>query len=249
MILANANLHRSLVYQESSADILFKPAFKKLGLEETELKAYPDTFFGLGDMPIRPLGLISLDTTFAKGMRSKTLSINYIVVDVASTYNALIGRTTLNRLGAIVSTLHLCIKFPTQEGIATVKGDKKLARKCYNKSLNIRGKGKEVNSIEPGGIRGRDDLRPQPERKTEEVQIGNEVGKTTNIRANLGTDLKEDLIKLLCENSDLFAWKASDMPGIDPELIAHKLVVYPGSQPVKQKRHKLEPKQAQVVEE
>ncbi len=51
IILANANLHRTLVDQGSSADILFKTAFDKLGLEEKELKAYPTDLFGLGDTP------------------------------------------------------------------------------------------------------------------------------------------------------------------------------------------------------
>ncbi|XP_016206385.1 uncharacterized protein LOC107646735 [Arachis ipaensis] len=91
MILANANLHRTLVDMGSSADILFKHAFDKLGLEEKELRAYPGNLFGLGDTPIRPLGFILLHTTFGKGMKSRTLS-------VASTYNALIGQTILNQL-------------------------------------------------------------------------------------------------------------------------------------------------------
>ncbi|XP_016194897.1 uncharacterized protein LOC107635858 [Arachis ipaensis] len=34
MVLANAHLHRTLVDQGSSADILYKPAFDKLGLDE-----------------------------------------------------------------------------------------------------------------------------------------------------------------------------------------------------------------------
>ncbi|XP_016200210.1 uncharacterized protein LOC107641225 [Arachis ipaensis] len=123
MILANANLHRTLVDQESSADILFKPAFDKLMLEEKNIKAYPDNLFGLGDMPIRPLGFISLYTTLGKGTKSRTLNIDYIVVDVMSAYNTLLGQTTLNQLVTIVSTPHLCMKFPITEGIVTIKGD------------------------------------------------------------------------------------------------------------------------------
>ncbi|XP_072056242.1 uncharacterized protein [Arachis hypogaea] len=155
MILANANLHRTFVDQGSSADILFKPAFDKLGLEEKELNAYPHTLFGLGDTSILPLSFISLYTTFGKGMKSRTLSIDYIVVDVASAYNTLIGRTTLNRLATVVSTPHLCMKFSTVEGIATIKEDQKLVRKCYNESLNLKGntKDKEVNTIELGDVR------------------------------------------------------------------------------------------------
>ncbi|XP_025640620.1 uncharacterized protein [Arachis hypogaea] len=129
MILANAHLHRTLEDQGSSADILFKPAFDKMGLNEKELRAYPDTLYGLGDTPIKPLGFIPLHTTFGKGMKSKTLSIDFIVIDMGSAYNALIGRTTLNWLGALVSTPHLCMKFPTPEGIATISGDKKTGGK------------------------------------------------------------------------------------------------------------------------
>nr|XP_025685028.1 uncharacterized protein LOC112785819 [Arachis hypogaea] len=202
MILANAHLHRTLVDQESSADILFKLAFDKLRLDENELRAYPDTLYGLGDTPIKPLGFIPLHTTFEKGEKSKTLSIDFIVVDVGSAYNALIDRTTLNRLGSVVSTPHLCMKFPASERIATIRGDQKLAKKCYNESLNLRGKGKEVHIIELGGIRAKEELRPQPGGKTEEVQVGEEKEKNTNVGANLKEDLKQKLIRLLQENFD-----------------------------------------------
>ncbi|XP_072064310.1 uncharacterized protein [Arachis hypogaea] len=234
MILANANLYRTLIDQGSSADILFKPAFDKLGLEEKDLKAYPDSLFELGDTPIRPLSYISLYTTFRKGVKSRTLSINYIIVDVNVAYNALIGRMTLNRLAAVVSTRHLCMKFLTNEGIATIKGDQKLARKCYNEGLSLKSNsgGKEVNTIELGKTRIHEELRPQPEGKIEEVQIGDNPDKATSIGTKLKESLKKQLVDLLRKNSDLFAWKASDMPGIDPDLMSHKLFVYPGSRPV-----------------
>ncbi|XP_072062024.1 uncharacterized protein [Arachis hypogaea] len=251
IILANANLHRTLIDQGSFADILFKSAFDKLGLQEKELRAYSNSLFGHGDTLIQLLGYISLHTTFGKGTRSKTLSIDYIVVDVSSAYNALIGRTTLNQLAVVVSTPHLCMKFPTPEGIANVKGDQKLARRCYNESLNLKRdpREKETNTIELGGVRARKELHPQPEGETQEVQIGDDPSKTTNIGVNLREDLKKLLIKLLRDNSNLFAWKAADMPGIDPGLMCYKLAVYPESRPIQQKRRKLGPERSQVVEE
>ncbi|XP_072066743.1 uncharacterized protein [Arachis hypogaea] len=51
MIIVNANLHRTLVDQGSSVDILFKPTFDKLGLEEKDMKKRI-YLFGLGDTPI-----------------------------------------------------------------------------------------------------------------------------------------------------------------------------------------------------
>ena len=154
------------------------------------------------------------------------------MVDVSSAYNALMGRTTLNQLGAIVSTPHLCMKFPTPKGIATVKADQKMARHCYNESPNLRGRGEEFHTIELGRVQRREELRPQPEGEIEKVQIGDTSDKTTNIGTILRGDSKELLIQFLRDNVDLFAWKAADMPGIDPKLICHKLAVYPGSRPV-----------------
>ncbi|XP_057746504.1 uncharacterized protein LOC130965760 [Arachis stenosperma] len=122
MILANSHLHRTLVDQGSSADILFKPAFDKLGLVEKELRAYPDTLYGLEGTPIKPLGFIPLHTTFGKGAKSKILSIDFIVVDVGSAYNALIGRTTLNRLGAVVSTPPPLHEIPNARGNSNHQG-------------------------------------------------------------------------------------------------------------------------------
>ncbi|XP_015955106.1 uncharacterized protein LOC107479488 [Arachis duranensis] len=66
IILANGNLHRTLVDQGSSTDILFKSAFDMLDLQEKELRAYPNILFGLGDAPIQPVGYIPLHTTFGK---------------------------------------------------------------------------------------------------------------------------------------------------------------------------------------
>ncbi|XP_072088072.1 uncharacterized protein [Arachis hypogaea] len=149
VVLANSNLHRTLVDQGSATDILFKASFDKLDLQEKKLRAYSKSLFGLRDTPIQPLGYISLHTTFGKGTRSRTLNIDYIVVNVSSAYNALIGRTTLNQLCAVVSTPHLCMKFPTLKGITTTKGDQKLAQRCYNESLNLKGnpRREEINTI------------------------------------------------------------------------------------------------------
>ncbi|XP_072088056.1 uncharacterized protein [Arachis hypogaea] len=212
---------------------------------------YPNSLFGLGDTPIHPLGYIPLHTTFGKWARSWILSIDYIIVDVSSTYNAFLGQTTLNQLTAVVSTPHLCMKFPTAEGIATMKGEQKLARRCYNESLNQKcdPRGKEANTIELGGAQVREELRPHPKGETEDVQVGDTPDKTTSIGANLREDLKELLVRLLKENFDLFTWSAADMPGIDPSLMCHKLAVYPRSRPIQQKRRKLDPERLQVMEE
>lgn len=55
-----------------------------------------------------------------------------------TSYNILIGRPSLNTLGAIVSTPHLTMKFPSNtRSIITVHADQKTIRECYMTSLKL----------------------------------------------------------------------------------------------------------------
>ena len=47
------------------------------------------------------------------------------------------------------------------------------------------------------------------------------------IGSKLTEGLRRRLIDFLRSNSDCFAWSHADMPGIDPEIIMHKLQVDP----------------------
>ncbi|XP_072052126.1 uncharacterized protein [Arachis hypogaea] len=68
---------------------------------------------------------------------SRTLEIQYLVVDCKSPYNIILGRPSLNAFNAIVSTVHLCVKFLSQDNkVVTIHGDQKEARQCYNACLN-----------------------------------------------------------------------------------------------------------------
>ncbi|KAL5539002.1 hypothetical protein UlMin_044709 [Ulmus minor] len=78
-------------------------------------------------------------------------SVNFVVVDCPSSYNAIIGRPTLNAIRAVTSTYHLLVKFPTVGGIGVLKGDQQESRDIYeaaNRPSNVH----RVNIIEtPGG--------------------------------------------------------------------------------------------------
>lgn len=47
------------------------------------------------------------------------------------------------------------------------------------------------------------------------------------IGANLDAETQRKLLKFLKERKDYFDWDISDMPGIDPDVIIHKLNVNP----------------------
>ena len=57
--------------------------------------------------------------------------MTFMVVQVPSTYNAILGRTGLNALRAIVSTYHLLVRFLTKNEVEKIRGDQQLARRCF----------------------------------------------------------------------------------------------------------------------
>ena len=77
-------------------------------------------------------------TIFGQGQLSRSFTVKYLIIDTNTSYFVLIGRKTLNELGAIVSTLHLKMIFLTLTGqIITVKLDQKQTRQCYAKNLKM----------------------------------------------------------------------------------------------------------------
>ena len=60
-----------------------------------------------------------------------TKDMNFLVEDYSSSYNAIIGRPTLNSWKAITSTYHMSIKFPTDYKVGQVQGDQLAAKECY----------------------------------------------------------------------------------------------------------------------
>ncbi|KAL0455174.1 UNVERIFIED_CONTAM: hypothetical protein Slati_0856600 [Sesamum latifolium] len=80
-----------------------------------------------------------------RGTARKTCLLKFLVVDVPSAYNVILGRPTLNTFQAVISTYHMKIKFPTPGGIGEVQGDPLQSRRCY------------VDAVHRGEKRGGDD--------------------------------------------------------------------------------------------
>ena len=51
----------------------------------------------------------------------------------------------------------------------------------------------------------------------------------------LEQSIKERLIKLLHEYVDIFAWSYRDMPGLDTNIVVHRLPLKEGYSPVRKK--------------
>lgn len=84
-----------------------------------------------------------------------------------------------------------------------------------------------------------------------EINLGNEENpRPTFISALLNEDESTNLVKLLSEFKDCFAWSYDEMPGLSPEIAVHKLEIQSDIVPVKQapRRMRLEIEQQVVTE-
>ena len=80
------------------------------------------------------------------------------------------------------------------------------------------------------------DTQVVAEEELEEVDLGSDSQEPRPIliSASLTEKEKSELMLLLKEFKDVFAWDYNKMPGLDPELVAHTLNVDPEAKPVAQ---------------
>ncbi|RDX73390.1 Retrovirus-related Pol polyprotein, partial [Mucuna pruriens] len=228
VIVADYKVERVLIDQGSSANILYWSAFEKMGLQH--LNASQGALYGFAGECVPIKGTVELSTIFGEGATAKTIPVMYTVINAEASYNIIVGRPALNRLGAIVSTYHLC----------SVWADSRLARRCYEDSLKI-GSG----PLEPAVHTLDFDLdprciyegeRPHPAEDVKVIQIGPSVSHVTKVGTTLTYEEEEQLVGFLRRNRDVFAWTPQDMPGIDPNFVSHRLSIGKDAKPIAQKR-------------
>ena len=78
--------------------------------------------------------------------------------------------------------------------------------------------------------------------KLEVINLGNkQEKKELKIGTLVTTEERNRLVSLLHEYADVFAWTYADMPGLDTDIVVHKIPLIEGSKPVKQKTRRMRP--------
>ena len=130
-------MHRVLVDNGNSADILYYPTFQQMKIDRERLTPTNAPLVGFGGTKVFPLGVITLSVTAGDYSRQITKEVMFLVVDCSFAYNAILGRPTLNSWKAVTSTYHLMIKFPTEYGVGELQGNQIAARECYIAMLEM----------------------------------------------------------------------------------------------------------------
>ena len=195
-------------------------------LIQDQLRLVNSPLVGFGGMKVQPVGTVTLPVVVGAYPQQVSKDVNFLVVDCSSSYNAIIGRPTLNSWKAVTSTYHLSVKFPTEHGVGQVQGDQLAARECYLAMLAMDEQVQTMNIEEKR-------MMVDPIEVLEDISLDKKNLKgSTRVGADLEGRIKKDLICFLRKSIDVFAWSQEDMPGIDLSVITHRLNVCPSSKPM-----------------
>ena len=85
------NMHRVLVDNGSSADILYYPTFQQMGIGRERLIPTNAPLVGFGGTRVVPLGAITLPVMVGDYPQQIAKDVTFLVVDYSSAYNAILG--------------------------------------------------------------------------------------------------------------------------------------------------------------
>ena len=122
---------------ESSANILYYPAFQQMRIDRKRLTPSNAPLVGFNGIKAMLFGSITLPVTIGTYPQQVTRDITFLVMDCSSAYNAIIGHPTLNAWRAATSTYHLLLKFPIEYGIGKARGDQVATWECYVAMLKM----------------------------------------------------------------------------------------------------------------
>jgi len=96
-----------------------------------------------------------------------------------------------------------------------------------------------------------EDLEMKPhQEETIIVNLGvGEEKKKVKVGTSKATHIRDELVALLRDYQDIFAWSYQDMPGLSPDIVQHRLPLNPEDSPVKKKLRRMKPEMSLKIKE
>ncbi|XP_048608335.1 uncharacterized protein LOC125584234 [Brassica napus] len=231
-----------LIDTGSSVDLIFRDTLDKMGVDLRDMKPSSRTLTGFNGASEQMIGTIRLPV-YAGGI---TRTVKFSVIRAKAPYNAILGTPWLHSMKAVPSTYHQCVKFPGKDGkTQTIRGDQQAARELLIATVKMQQQASLVNSVSKPLHK----IYPQKEEVREVALDESDPTKIIRVGVYLSDNICSRIVSFIKDNASTFAWKISDMKGIDPAVTSHELHVDPTFKPIRQKRRKLGPERSKAVNE
>ena len=125
---------------------MYPNLYKGLNLKPEDLTAYDSPLVSFEGKTITPRGQIRLPIQTG----SEVVEVDFIVVDAYSPYMAIMTRPWLHALGAVSSTLHQKVKYPSDGQVKEIVGSQSMAKQCMAVAILHRLEAELSASIEKG---------------------------------------------------------------------------------------------------
>ncbi|XP_050240999.1 uncharacterized protein LOC126689876 [Quercus robur] len=126
LIIGGYDVKRVLGDQGSAVEIMYPDLYRGLNLKQENLSPYDSPLVSFEGKVVIPRGMIRLPVQ----TNLDVVEVNFIVVDAYSPYTAIVARPWLHALGAVSSTLHQKVKYPSGGQIKEIIGNQGVARQC-----------------------------------------------------------------------------------------------------------------------
>jgi copper chaperone CopZ len=244
--VAGWDLHKVLVDKGSQADIIFLHAFDRMGISHSLLKPSDNPLYGFGGKGTFPVGKIELPLSFGVAPNARSEQVTFDIVDMVYPYNAIMGRSSINKFEAAIHGLYLCMKITGPQGMITVYGNQQTAcnieRDFVPGQRNVHYLTTQRKVSEVTCLVADEKVKAQLQSNdgTKTVPLDPATPKqTVVISEDLTSRDEEKLISCLSRNKDVFAWSALDLVGVSRSIIEHGLGIDPSVRPKKQQLRKM----------
>ncbi|XP_030957568.1 uncharacterized protein LOC115979653 [Quercus lobata] len=140
------DVKRVLVDQGSAVEVMYPDLYKGLNLRPEDLSLYDSPLVSFEGTTVTPKGMIRLPVQ----TDSDVVEVSFIVVDAYSPYTAIVARSWLHALGAVPSTLHQKVKYPSGGQLKEIIGSQGMARQCMVSAISRRQNNEPSASAEHG---------------------------------------------------------------------------------------------------
>ncbi|GKB77509.1 hypothetical protein Tco_0944404 [Tanacetum coccineum] len=176
---------------------------------------------GFSGEAIWPLGQLRLLVTIGDTVHSTKAWVNFMTIRSLSPYNGIIETPGIREIQAVPSTTHGMLKFPVNGGIVTTRSTILIPAEYATLITSSKEIPKEA------GVRHENfKVALHSNFPDQEVAIG----------GTLSAKGQTELCSLLKENLDIFAWQPSDITGVPRSIAEHRLNIWEGYSPVRQKK-------------